>query len=462
MKRTLVVFLLVNLILSACAPVSAPTPTSTPAPSATSLPTATAVPTSTATPTSTPTATPTATPTPIPTIQVGGLSVPDPRVTNPELFDLTKKDSPIVEHANAFKLNSADVLAGLHPEIEKPEGMPEFITMRTADGVALMMATKNENNEWVWQKATFTEYWRAYGKYVGYGLKPRHRRDYASYLDPSRFKGGLMALTGALEEGGRVGSAGSFLQEADKNNMAFLMHYLLEPGKFPDGINAENVDGWLDDRLRKTADLIKQYNQSTAPVLVEINEPWHYKNPGQWNPDPNPLRNKYGDEWLTETVSRIVQILTKENNLQIGHDYIILINDDTGLKIKEKLNPIHNRLSEVKNAVSQRFHTEVPITLGLQVGSDTVPVETIINVSSQFADLGGIFLSEVNPYLSDQESYLRQLTRLLKQPNILGFYIWKVVPEPDSDEVDNHPSLLLNSDGSPTILYYQLLIRPRS
>jgi hypothetical protein len=100
MKRTLIVLLLVNLILSACAPVSAPTPTS--APSATPFPTATATPTSTATSTSTPTATPTATPTPIPTIQVGNLSVPDPRVTNPELFDVTKKGSPIVEYANAF------------------------------------------------------------------------------------------------------------------------------------------------------------------------------------------------------------------------------------------------------------------------------------------------------------------------------------------------------------------------
>jgi len=52
MKRTLLVFSLVNLILSACAPASAPTPA--PVPSATPLPTATTMPTSTATPTSTP------------------------------------------------------------------------------------------------------------------------------------------------------------------------------------------------------------------------------------------------------------------------------------------------------------------------------------------------------------------------------------------------------------------------
>ena len=93
MKRTLLVFLLLNLMLSACAPASAPT--SIPVPSATSLPTATIAPTSTAIPS--------ATPTPIPTIQVGDLSVPDPRVTNPELFDLQKPEAPIPQFANAMQ-----------------------------------------------------------------------------------------------------------------------------------------------------------------------------------------------------------------------------------------------------------------------------------------------------------------------------------------------------------------------
>jgi|GEM_PF-6577020 len=105
MKRTLLVLLLVNLILSACAPASAPT--STPAPSATPLPTP--MPTSTATPTGTPTATPTATPTPIPTIQVGDLSVPDPRVTNPELFDLRNPNAPIPQFVNAMKMAGIEI-----------------------------------------------------------------------------------------------------------------------------------------------------------------------------------------------------------------------------------------------------------------------------------------------------------------------------------------------------------------
>ena len=109
-----------------------------------------------------PTPTETATPEPIPTIAAEGIppGVPD-LVKISEDEELAKQyaeevailNTSISEFVNAFNLNSTDVLVGLHPEIEKPEGMPEFITMRTTDGVALMMATKNENNEWVWQKA---------------------------------------------------------------------------------------------------------------------------------------------------------------------------------------------------------------------------------------------------------------------------------------------------------------------
>ena len=101
MKRTLLVFLLINMILSACAPASAPT--STPVPIATSLPTTTIAPTSTAIST--------ATPTPIPTIQVGDLSVPDPRVTNPELFDLQKPEAPIPQFVNAMKMAEIEITA---------------------------------------------------------------------------------------------------------------------------------------------------------------------------------------------------------------------------------------------------------------------------------------------------------------------------------------------------------------
>jgi len=129
MKRTLLVFLLVNLVLSACAPVSAPTPT--PAPSATPLPTATL------SPTATPTPAPTATPTPIPTIQVGDLSVPDPRVNNPELFDLRNPDAPIPQFVNAMKRAGIEIT-----EEQVAQGIT-YEALKDKDGNAFVIAVYN-------------------------------------------------------------------------------------------------------------------------------------------------------------------------------------------------------------------------------------------------------------------------------------------------------------------------------
>ena len=48
-------------------------------------------------------ATPAPEPTPVPTIEVNGLQLPDPHITNPELFDLQKQEAPIPQFVNALK-----------------------------------------------------------------------------------------------------------------------------------------------------------------------------------------------------------------------------------------------------------------------------------------------------------------------------------------------------------------------
>jgi len=187
MKRTLLVFLLVNLMLSACAPVSAPTPT--PAPSATPLPTATAAPTSTATPTSTPTATPTATPTPIPTIQVGNLSLPDPRVTNPELFDLRNPNAPIPQFVNAMKMAGIEITAeqvaqGItYKALKDKDGNPFVVAVYNLDsslfpekyrdlaGPIPLFIAKRGKEEWRWKEATLGEVGRVKGINVGNNIR---------------------------------------------------------------------------------------------------------------------------------------------------------------------------------------------------------------------------------------------------------------------------------------------------
>lgn len=90
--KNIVTVLLVAFILTSCAP------------AAKVVPTETAIPTSTFTPIP---PTPTITPTLIPTINIEGQTVPDPRFSNPELFDLEKPHAPIPQFVHA--LNSAGV-----------------------------------------------------------------------------------------------------------------------------------------------------------------------------------------------------------------------------------------------------------------------------------------------------------------------------------------------------------------
>lgn len=53
---------------------------------------------------------PTEIPTPVPPmIEVDGLKIPDPKASNPELFDLTSPKSPIVQFSNTFEVNPEEV-----------------------------------------------------------------------------------------------------------------------------------------------------------------------------------------------------------------------------------------------------------------------------------------------------------------------------------------------------------------
>lgn len=88
--RNLIVIVVLAVTAAACARPSVPTPTPSPAPSWT------------------PTASPTETPA-IPTIGVDGTEVPDPTVSNPELFDLTTAESPIPQFVSAMKMVSVEV-----------------------------------------------------------------------------------------------------------------------------------------------------------------------------------------------------------------------------------------------------------------------------------------------------------------------------------------------------------------
>jgi hypothetical protein len=144
------------------------------------------LPTATATPTSTPTATPTATPTPIPTIQVGSLSVPDPRVTNPELFDLRNPDAPIPQFVKAMKgigitvdpNQVASELAKNYQVRQSANGKTFVLTTYTVKGdndarySMGFIAEQGERGEWIWGNLDISKAFALYGKEISVRAEP--------------------------------------------------------------------------------------------------------------------------------------------------------------------------------------------------------------------------------------------------------------------------------------------------
>ncbi|MCL5428645.1 MAG: endo-1,4-beta-xylanase [Chloroflexi bacterium] len=157
-RRVISATFLLALLLVACAPVAA---------------TETRLATS---PTATPTLANTETPTPVPTIEVDGLHLPDPKITNPELFDLTNPDSPIVQFANAFGIAPEEV-GELKPELKTAIDGSQFAVVTTSDlpstadfdesGTPLLIAEQEGVGEWKWAEATLRNISDQLGIYSG-------------------------------------------------------------------------------------------------------------------------------------------------------------------------------------------------------------------------------------------------------------------------------------------------------
>lgn len=98
--------------------------------------------TATSVPTNTPI--PTATATHVPMIEVDGIQVPDPKVINPELFDLGNPNSPIVQYANAFGVEPENV-GDLEPQLLISTDKKQFVVLVTSNGYPLLI-TDNENH----------------------------------------------------------------------------------------------------------------------------------------------------------------------------------------------------------------------------------------------------------------------------------------------------------------------------
>ena len=106
--------------------------------------------------------------------------MPDPRVTNPELFDLQKPEAPIPQFVNAMKMAEIEITAeqveqGLtFQELESKDGQPFVVGLfkinqtfegryRCLEGEYPLLIAKNESGVWQWRRTIYPDFAKPLG-----------------------------------------------------------------------------------------------------------------------------------------------------------------------------------------------------------------------------------------------------------------------------------------------------------
>lgn len=371
-----------------------------------------------------------------------------------------------------------------------PNGTFAFLVDDTT-GATVFISTDNEGVPVKWEVATPSSFWCAFGKYLGPMMNGDEWR-YNRHLVQEYFSDGILGLLGQVRPGPdiderRPQNAAEYLSMSRQNRMAFVFNYVVEPGKFPKGVNSGNVDEWLSTRLAEISSVVSQ-NKPPLPVFIQFNEATRDGN--GWNPDPNPLKDKYGEDWLGEYLHQAL-LIPINSGLVPNKDFVILINENK-MTSNASQQFVHDKWTKARIYAYQKLTSDpvtaaklqdvgitaaedVDVVLGSQtyvnldnraangiVFIDDPTVQQLQDLANYFADLGGVLLTEVSPHgdKEQQKEFLTKITEaVLNNSNLRGALLWNVFnnPEDKTDKYMQSPVLLFNVDGSPTSLYFALM-----
>jgi endo-1,4-beta-xylanase len=347
-------------------------------------------PTNTPKPTETPTPTVIETPS-VPMIEVNGLKIPDPKVSNPELFDLTKhltkNNSPIVQFANAFGVNPEEV-GNLTPQLLTGIDGKQLVVLTTGDlaatanfdesGIPLLIYT-NENQ---WRSISEKDLsplnmtigaainiWT--GDFNDSRYKSTFLKNYNLGATDGVFDQGTLFRNIKVQEGQRLTpqqvvdqyywkdyeEIAKFLKT---NNVPMRIHYI-----FPEYIDKQTVPDWMqkfsDDELRTwmqmhTKAILEKYSSNE---IVVVNEAMWMDNKG-WAGFPN-------NNYLFERLGIDYVKMAFDFAHSIQPNATLIINQDTQVN-GIQTNIIDNDLMKyLFNFVQQQVAQGVPIGgVGLQ------------------------------------------------------------------------------------------------
>lgn len=292
-----------------------------------------------------------------PLIEIDGTMIKDPTFSNPELFDVTDPKSPLSKFVNAFVVAQEgetkpafqarrqtvinEVMSELKPNLFTVEDK-QYVILTTQDisstektnesNIPLIIAEKNESNEWVWTETPIKKMCDLNGLKCGSTISGDE-----NYTDPdyntlltnefSIINSGGTSPDGVRKWGWQFEE--EYSKFAQQNGISFRPGHLFDwgdanPSELSTSSNAE-ITSWMNQWV---SDVVNKY-----PYFDSINfanEPVGIYD-GQYWVNEHPWYKVYGEQWPVEAYSMIFNEL-EAKGLKPGEDVHLILNLPYGAK----------------------------------------------------------------------------------------------------------------------------------
>jgi len=450
------------------------------------LPIATHTPTFTHTPTITPTSTPTS----IPTLEGLSIPVPDPRITNPELFDLKSTDAPVPQFVNAMKMAGIEITAeqvsqGITFEkLIDVNGNPFVVAIyifdpdpakqkETLEGVIpFAIAGQNENGEWEWQESTLRELAKSLNIEIGTiitsvvnvsGLSNAELNTIRS----KQFNLGLISLywpnmerqQGSIDANSRINAA----DFASSNNMDSIGHLVLWGKDVPTWLKEGNFsrDQMIDILKTRVINTIKTMAHYGVYSYIVVNEA---------SSGDDIFKQKIGKDYVN-----IAFITARDTGNELGIPLTLIYNDysnhtPNGQRTQKTIEIVNQlRQQGLIDAVGLEMILSYPENPSVNEIISTMQSYDIPVIITEGAVLMGNFKGDpIEKFKTQAQIYNNIFTAALRSGVCSKFIVfvpvdemspWETEPTLEGYSPNNDPSLysLVNGDIMPKPSFYTIM-----
>lgn len=430
----------------------------------------------------------------IPAIPLENLAVPDPRISNPELFDLKNPKAPISQFVNAMKMAGIKVVQEevaqsiTYQQFKNKNGNPFIVATFNLDPNA---SKKGETLErpiplLIWTKE---EGWRSFelrdgekfgGPLWGTSVDGSERWQDPRYQTAAKRFNIIKALGFSPESLERWKMGDNWVKLAKNEPPSILYtgalfsHYDVPLElKVRDKPTKEEVILSMKNRTKRILNYIKASGQ---PGIVDVvaEAMWWFNGPG-WE------RSIYYDTFGRDLIAEAFIIAYEEANkmgLIVGKD-VHLLYTDYGIEIPNpKSDFVYEELKRTKILIAQRLGIppdQVPLEIGIEfhiitnmenpaniggVYAGDLSEEGIRKNIDRFGEIGPVHIVELQVnYSNNPEEIMRILIFvmdvLLRTNEIRSITLYETLRQDDFWHAINNG--MFNSDFSPSYLYYSLL-----